>query len=36
MRKAIIAHLAAGGHGLDPLALQAVGMLKAEAEKQPV
>jgi formate dehydrogenase subunit delta len=36
MRKAILAHLAAGGQGLDPLALQAVGVLKGEAEKTPV
>ena len=35
MRKAIFAHLSAGGAGLDPLPLQAVGVLKAEAEKQP-
>jgi formate dehydrogenase subunit delta len=35
MRKAIFAHLASGGTGLDPLPLQAVGMLKAEAEKLP-
>jgi formate dehydrogenase subunit delta len=35
MRKAILAHLAAGGAGLDPLPLQAVGVLKAEAETQP-
>ena len=32
MRKAILAHLAAGGDGLDPLALKAVGALKATAE----
>jgi formate dehydrogenase subunit delta len=34
MRKAIFAHLDAGGPGLDPLPMKAVGVLKAEAEKQ--
>ena len=33
MRKAILEHLAAGGEGLDPRTLQAVGTLKAAAEK---
>jgi formate dehydrogenase subunit delta len=35
MRKAILAHLAAGGEGLDPLAHKAVGTLKVEAERRP-
>jgi formate dehydrogenase subunit delta len=35
MRKAILAHLAAGGEGLDPLAHKAVGTLKVGAERHP-
>jgi formate dehydrogenase subunit delta len=35
MRKAIFEHLAAGGQGLDPLALKAIGVLRAGAEHRP-